>query len=84
MGQITLANGTTFSQGELWGLTFGNGGSAGSTDVLYFTAGLRSQTDGLFGALSVPEPGSAVLGLIAAGALASGWGWKNRRRPVQS
>jgi uncharacterized protein (TIGR03118 family) len=80
-GQIQLTNGTTFSQGELWGLAFGNGGSAGSADVLYFVAGLPGASNGLFGALSaVPEPSSAVLGLIALGSLAGGWRWKNRRR----
>jgi uncharacterized protein (TIGR03118 family) len=83
VGQLMLHDGTTFSQGELWGLTFGNGGSAGSKDILYFAAGLPGATNGLFGALSVPEPSSAVLGLIAVGALASGWSWKNRRRATK-
>ncbi len=81
MGQITIGNGQVFSQGELWGMTFGNGGNGGSKDVLYFAAGLPGATNGLFGALSsVPEPSSAVLGLIAVGSLAGGWRWKNRRR----
>jgi uncharacterized protein (TIGR03118 family) len=39
----------------LWGLAFGNGGKAGVPDVLYFTAGLNNEADGLFGSL-VPEP----------------------------
>ena len=78
-GQITLQNGT-FSQGELWGMTFGNGGSGGSKNVLYFAAGLPGATNGLFGAISTPEPSSGVLGLIALGALTAGWRWKKRRR----
>ena len=80
-GQLKLGDGTTFSQGELWGLTFGNGANGGSKDIIYFAAGLPGATNGLFGAISVvPEPDSAVLGLIAIGSLTAGWGWKNRRR----
>ena len=33
----------------LWGLEFGNGGSAGSADTLYFAAGPNDEADGLFG-----------------------------------
>ncbi len=79
-GQIQLTNGTTFSQGELWAITFGNGGNGGSPDVLYFAAGLPGASGGLIGALSVPEPSSAVMGLIAIASLAGGWRWRNRRR----
>ncbi len=39
----------------LWGLAFGNGGKAGVPDALYFTAGLNSEADGLFGSI-VPAP----------------------------
>ncbi len=56
VGQITVANGTPFSQGELWGLTFGNGGNAGSKDVLYFAAGLPGATNGLVGRSRSPSP----------------------------
>ncbi len=84
-GTLTLDTGQPFSATELWALSFGNGGSAGSTDTLFFTAGLSNNTDGLFGAISsVPEPSSAVLGLIALGVLAGSWRWKNRRRNARS
>ena len=76
---MTLNNGQPFAEAELWALSFGNGGKAGSPNTLYFTAGLRSNTDGLFGAVSVPEPGTAVLGLIAIGVVATGMKWTNRR-----
>jgi uncharacterized protein (TIGR03118 family) len=36
----------------LWGLTFGNGGRAGSPDVLFFGAGPVDETHGLFGSLT--------------------------------
>jgi uncharacterized protein (TIGR03118 family) len=83
VGQVTLANGTVFHQDELWALTFGNGSGAGSQGVLYFAAGLPGATDGLFGALSIPEPGTAVLGLIAMGTLVGGRTWRNRRRTAK-
>lgn len=35
----------------LWGLAFGNGGKAGVTNALYFTAGPNGEADGLFGSL---------------------------------
>ncbi|MBI3853609.1 MAG: TIGR03118 family protein [Verrucomicrobia bacterium] len=36
---------------RLWGLTFGNGGRAGSPDALFFAAGPVAETHGLFGNL---------------------------------
>jgi uncharacterized protein (TIGR03118 family) len=35
----------------LWSLTFGNGGSAGPSTTLYFTAGPNQESNGLFGTL---------------------------------
>jgi uncharacterized protein (TIGR03118 family) len=35
----------------LWALTFGNGGSAGSPETLFFTAGPEGESHGLFGSL---------------------------------
>jgi uncharacterized protein (TIGR03118 family) len=43
----------------LWGLQFGNGGSAGPYNTLFFTAGINGETDGLFGTLT---PVAAELG----------------------
>ena len=43
----------------LWGLTFGNGGRAGSPDRLFFASGPAGETHGLFGSLKpVSEAGS--------------------------
>jgi len=39
----------------LWSLTFGNNGTAGSSDTLFFTAGINGEQDGLFGTLT-PVP----------------------------
>jgi uncharacterized protein (TIGR03118 family) len=52
-------------------LDFGNGGSGGLTNELFFTAGPNDEANGLFGKLTpgaVPEP--ATLGLMGIGAAA--------------
>jgi hypothetical protein len=40
-GTLRLEGGVPFSVTELWAVSFGNGASAGSTDMLFFTAGLE-------------------------------------------
>jgi uncharacterized protein (TIGR03118 family) len=58
-GTLMLNNGQPFAAADLWAITFGNGGASGSQDTLFFVAGLASNTDGLFGAISVqpaPDP----------------------------
>ncbi len=47
---LTVASGQPFSENNLWAIGFGNGGSGGLVNTLYFTAGLN-ETDGLFGSL---------------------------------
>jgi uncharacterized protein (TIGR03118 family) len=37
----------------LWALTFGNGGQAGPTSTLFFTAGPNGESDGLFGSMTI-------------------------------
>ncbi len=65
----------------LWALTFGSGSaSGGSSDILYFTTGLGSETNGLFAALAViPEPSGLVL-LGTALALFGVRRWRSRRQ----
>jgi uncharacterized protein (TIGR03118 family) len=52
----------------LWALRFGNGGTAGSTNTLFFTAGIGDYQDGLFGSLEVIHP---VVVLTGSGSGAS-------------
>jgi len=67
LGAMLDENDTPIVLDGLWGLSFGNGGSAGSVDDLYFTAGPADGAHGLFGAIrlkagtNVPEPSSFVL-----------------------
>src|SRR4029077_16418080 len=49
----------------LWALSVGNGVLGGDPNTLYFTDGLNSERDGLFGAISaVPEPATWAMMLI--------------------
>jgi uncharacterized protein (TIGR03118 family) len=81
VGTLNGTNGAPIVIQDLWALYVGNNAGSGSNQQVYFTAGSNNYADGLIGAIqSVPEPSSAVLGLIAVGALAGRWHWKNRRR----
>jgi uncharacterized protein (TIGR03118 family) len=50
--QLATANGKPVAIDGLWGLIPGNGGSAGSTGTLYFSAGTNDEADGVFGSLT--------------------------------
>jgi uncharacterized protein (TIGR03118 family) len=66
-GTIPIDPGAGSSAGGLWGLIFGNGGSGGDPNTLFFADGINGEADGLFAALTpapVPEPAS--LGLLGA------------------
>ena len=70
LGTLNDASGNPIVIQGLWGLAFGNGGSAGPTNSLYFTAGIpgsgQIEDHGLFGDIVVsPEP--ATLWIMAGG-----------------
>lgn len=74
LGQLIGTGGQPLAIDGLWSITVGNNGSGGSSQKLYFTAGPNDESGGVFGVITaVPEPGSALLGLIALGLLAAGW-----------
>jgi uncharacterized protein (TIGR03118 family) len=52
VGSLSDGQNHPISIDGLWGLTFGNNGSAGGAGTLFFTAGINGEADGLFGRLS--------------------------------
>ena len=61
IGQLLGAGGIPLEIDGLWGLIPGNGGSAGSPQAIYFSAGPVDEGHGLFGVIAVPEPASMAL-----------------------
>lgn len=49
LGPLMDANHYAIVIDGLWGLAFGNGGGAGNTNQLFFTAGIQKEQHGLFG-----------------------------------
>ena len=67
LGQVLGADGLPLSIDGLWALSAGNGGGAGSNQLLYFSAGPDDEAHGLFGVLTpVPEPSTVAL-MLAGG-----------------
>jgi uncharacterized protein (TIGR03118 family) len=52
LGNVLKPDGTKLAILGLWGLSFGNGGSSGPGNTLFFTAGPNDENDGLFGSLT--------------------------------
>ena len=53
LGYINDSTNLPIANPGLWAITFGNDGSAGSSDTLFFTAGLNNEADGLFGKIDL-------------------------------
>ena len=51
VGKLLGIDGKPITIGDLWTLTPGNGGSAGSTGEIYFTSGVQHELQGLFGSI---------------------------------
>lgn len=73
-GQLKGSNGHPLAIDGLWALTLGNGGNAGSSQSIYFSAGPNEEAHGLFGTIAVvPIPsalwlfGSALVGVNVFG-----------------
>jgi uncharacterized protein (TIGR03118 family) len=66
---IDINPGAGNTSGGLWDLMFGGGGPSGNPLTLYFTDGINGEKDGLFGAISVPEPSTWALTLVGLGGL---------------
>ncbi len=59
-GPLRVSNRKPLRIDGLWSLQFGNGGPAGPTDTLYFTAGPNKQSHGLFGSIQSVAAGAAT------------------------
>src|SRR5262249_37765970 len=70
-GQLSDPAGTPIAIDGLWGLSFGNNGTAGSSGTLFFTAGINDEADGLFGSLTAEQASTAA---VADAALVPGAG----------
>jgi hypothetical protein len=56
-GQLKDPNGNPIQINGLWALKVGNDHAAGSSQTVFFTAGINDEKDGLFGSLqAVPKP----------------------------
>ena len=76
-GQLADAQGDPLAIDGLWGLIPGNGGNAGNSESIYFTAGPGNEAHGRFGVLNaVPEPAAGVLVGMGLAALAVAKGWR--------
>jgi uncharacterized protein (TIGR03118 family) len=65
LGNLTDDSGKPLAFERLWALTFGNG-VTGGTDTLFFTAGINTEQDGLFGSIRFGS-GQGAGGMAAAG-----------------
>jgi uncharacterized protein (TIGR03118 family) len=64
VGTLSNTSGNPLAIDGLWALQFGNGGQAGPTSTLFFTAGPNGEADGLFGDLvTAPEPATWLVAL---------------------
>ncbi|HLH00148.1 MAG TPA: TIGR03118 family protein [Bryobacteraceae bacterium] len=54
LGTLQDTNGKPIQIPGLWALVFGNGKSGGDTNMMYFTAGINGEKDGLLGSISPP------------------------------
>ena len=52
VGTLDGVDGKPISIGDLWSLTAGTGGTAGSKGEIFFTAGVQDESSGLFGAIA--------------------------------
>ncbi|MFP3567381.1 TIGR03118 family protein [Paraburkholderia sp. SIMBA_030] len=53
LGAVKLSNGTTFVQGGLWGIAFGNGLDNQPMNTLFFAAGPNDEVDGVYGRIDL-------------------------------
>jgi uncharacterized protein (TIGR03118 family) len=73
-GELRDESGTGIVIDELWALQFGNGGSGGDVNTLYFSAGTAKEEHGLFGKLNPTTASATALVQFATDTFAIGEG----------
>jgi uncharacterized protein (TIGR03118 family) len=66
LGTLNNQSGTPLLIDGLWALNFGNGGSGGDVDTLYFSAGTGDEDHGIFGKLQPAAPAGVLLQFSSA------------------
>lgn len=56
VGSLNTTEGTPIANPGLWEIFFGQGGTLGDPNTLYFAAGINNEQDGLFGSIGVVQP----------------------------
>jgi uncharacterized protein (TIGR03118 family) len=64
LGQLLGPNAKPLFIDGLWGLIAGNGVGGGSAQSIYFSAGPSDESNGLFGVIAAPEPGTLALLIV--------------------
>jgi uncharacterized protein (TIGR03118 family) len=81
VGQLNGVDGNPLQIDGLWGLNVGNGGAAGSTEKLYFSAGPDGESNGLFGVIApVPAPATLTVTLLQIVVLAVVFSYQQCRK----
>ena len=71
LGTLADGSGNAIKIPGLWSINFGNGGSGGDKDALYFTAGPGGEQHGLLGSITA-NPNITSAGVVNAGQPAAG------------
>ena len=70
VGSIDVNPGANNTPGGLWSIVFGGSGDDGNPNTLFFTDGINSEKDGLFGSIvAAPEPSTWAMMLLGFGGL---------------
>jgi uncharacterized protein (TIGR03118 family) len=70
VGSIDVNPGANNTPGGLWSIVFGGSVMDGNPDTLFFTDGINSEKDGLFGSIvAAPEPSTWAMMLLGFGGL---------------
>jgi uncharacterized protein (TIGR03118 family) len=59
-GTLSSAAGAAIANPGLWEIFFGQGGTVGDSNTLYFAAGINNEQDGLFGSIGIAQPAAGA------------------------